>query len=187
MPAPALKSLAVKSHTKMGRAEHLWNKAKEIVSKEYGFKHSDPHFWALVMGITKRMMGLRESDKITFKSFISEDMTSSEYVDHVVANYNRLGKNFKAEEVPVEHKQTEDYSDKKQCYNNSFRYMLLENSKAKYVLGFVFYHEVPIEHAWIEENGKYYDLTLNPAGYDKYIKVAEFPFKDVNKFVVTSS
>lgn len=70
MPAPALKSLAKKTHTKMGRAEHLWKKAKEIVSKEYDYDHNDPHYWALVMGITKKMLGMNENEKITFKKFL---------------------------------------------------------------------------------------------------------------------
>jgi hypothetical protein len=72
MPASALKSLAKKSHVKMGRAEHLWDKAKQIVSKEYDYSHDDPRYWALVMGITKKMMGIGEDEKITFKMFIED-------------------------------------------------------------------------------------------------------------------
>lgn len=183
MPAAALKNFAKKTHTKMGRAEHLWNKAKEIVSKEYKYSHNDPEYWSLVMGITKKMMGVHESDKITFKRFISEEpMDSIDFFQHVVNSYNRHGKNFKIEEVKVEHKGTK-YSAPKMCYNNSFRYMLLENEKAKYVLGYVIYHSIPIEHAWIQEGSKYFDLTLDPSQYDGYVKLTSLPFKEVNKFV----
>ena len=58
MPASALKHMAKRAHVSPDRAEHLYHKAKDIVSKEYGKKHEG--FWALVMGITKKMMGLGE-------------------------------------------------------------------------------------------------------------------------------
>lgn len=60
MPSTALKHLAKRTHTKPERAEHLWNKAKGIVSKEYGSRKKVDGYWALVMGITKKMMGLKE-------------------------------------------------------------------------------------------------------------------------------
>lgn len=69
MPSATLKSLAKKSGKSLGRAEHLWDKAKEIVNKEYpdlGEK-SDRH-WALVVGIVKKMMGLKEG--VTFKEML---------------------------------------------------------------------------------------------------------------------
>lgn len=80
MPTSALQHLAKKTHTKLGRAEHLWAKAKEIVSKEYDIGHGDPRYWALVMGITKRMMGIHENERITFKQFISESTLATKKV-----------------------------------------------------------------------------------------------------------
>jgi VanZ family protein len=59
MPTAALKSLAKKADISIERAEHLWNKAKKIVSTEY--PDADENYYSLVMGITKKMMGLNES------------------------------------------------------------------------------------------------------------------------------
>lgn len=58
MPMTALKHLAKSADVSVDRAEQLWHKAKEIVSKEYGAKHKG--YYALVMGITKKMLGLNE-------------------------------------------------------------------------------------------------------------------------------
>lgn len=58
MPSTALKHLAKRAKVKPARAEHLWDKAKEIVTKEYGADHDS--FYALTMGITKKMLGLSE-------------------------------------------------------------------------------------------------------------------------------
>jgi hypothetical protein len=60
MPAPALAHLAKKRHISIDRAEHLWHKAKGIVSKEYGGQKTNKGYWPLVMGITKKMMGMNE-------------------------------------------------------------------------------------------------------------------------------
>ena len=67
MPAAVLKSLVKKSGKSMADAEHDWNHAKKIVKKEYGKSEDDPSFWALVTGITKKMMGVKES--ISFRDF----------------------------------------------------------------------------------------------------------------------
>lgn len=58
MPSTALKHLAKRAKVKPARAEHLWDKAKDIVTKEYGADHDS--FYALAMGITKKMLGLSE-------------------------------------------------------------------------------------------------------------------------------
>ena len=68
MPAPALKHLAKVRHIDMDRAEHLWDKAKGIVSKEYGSREKVKGYWALVMGITKKMMGMKEG--LTFREYL---------------------------------------------------------------------------------------------------------------------
>jgi DNA-binding ferritin-like protein len=59
MPSTALKHLAKKAKVSTERAEHLWHKAKGIVSAEYPEAAKD--YYALVMGITKKMMGLGEA------------------------------------------------------------------------------------------------------------------------------
>lgn len=68
MPTTALKHLAKKAKVSLDRAEHLWSKSKEIVDKEYKYDKKDSRYWALRMGITKRMLGLSES--ISFSEFL---------------------------------------------------------------------------------------------------------------------
>lgn len=68
MSNTALKHLAKKAKVSTKRAEELWQKASSIVKSEYDVDEDDASFWALRMGITKRMLGLTES--ITFKQFI---------------------------------------------------------------------------------------------------------------------
>ncbi len=68
MPTTALKHLAKKAKVSLDRAEHLWDKSKEIVDKEYKYDKKDSRYWALRMGITKRMLGLAES--LSFRQFL---------------------------------------------------------------------------------------------------------------------
>lgn len=70
MPKTALKHLAKRAGVSLGRAEHLWDKAGDIVSSEYDEDKDSPAYWALRMGITKRMLGLSEEQKLTFKAFM---------------------------------------------------------------------------------------------------------------------
>lgn len=58
MPSKMLHSLAMKAGVSMGDAEHKWNKAKKIASKRY--KEESKAYWPVVVGITKRMLGLNE-------------------------------------------------------------------------------------------------------------------------------
>lgn len=58
MPVAALKSLAKKAKVSQEKAEKAWDKASAIVDKEYP-KGID-YYYALVMGITKKMLGLKE-------------------------------------------------------------------------------------------------------------------------------
>ncbi len=68
MPTTALKHLAKRAKVSVDRAEHLWDKAASIVKSAYGVDEEDGAFWALRMGITKRMLGLGES--LTFRQFM---------------------------------------------------------------------------------------------------------------------
>lgn len=73
MPSSSLKALAKQAGMKLSDAEKRWNKAKQIVSKEYDYTYNDPEYWALVTTITKRMIGFgEETEKTTFKQFITE-------------------------------------------------------------------------------------------------------------------
>jgi hypothetical protein len=76
MPATALKHFAKKAKVSIDRVEHLWNKAKDIVKSEYDVTEDDPAFWALRMGITKKMLGLKEM--ITFKEYVQRQRDPDE-------------------------------------------------------------------------------------------------------------
>jgi hypothetical protein len=72
----------------------------------------------------------------------------------------------------------------KQCFNNSFSYILNnESTNSLYVLGYVFIHNIPIEHCFIKQHNEYYDVTLDPKKQDGYVSVAEIPFDSVMRFV----
>jgi len=61
----------------------------------------------------------------------------------------------------------------KNCFNNSFK-ALTFNLSAKYVLGYIFVHNIPIEHCWIREDDTHYDITINPTLNNQYFFVSEF-------------
>lgn len=76
MPVALVKSLSKESKKSRKEVERLWNKAKEIVNDEYPeIPEKDNRHWALVTGILKKMLGLKENEnsfKKDFKSFVSE-------------------------------------------------------------------------------------------------------------------
>ena len=94
----------------------------------------------------------------------------------------RYLKNVDIQEVKVLQKKHKR-SEAKQCFNNSYKYILHTNPNAIYVLGYSFIHGIPIEHAWIKENDTYYDVTLDPQSMQGYIKVLELSFNDVVEYV----
>lgn len=84
-------------------------------------------------------------------------------------------------EVVVKYKKHPS-SQKKQCFNNSFR-ALSEYPDSLYVLGYVFFHSIPIEHAWVKQGDTYYDVTLDPEKQDGYVSIAEFSLSDIMSYV----
>jgi len=75
MPAPALQSLADKAGVSMDRAEELWKKAEGIVKKEYP-KVKDDRFYALVMGILKKMLKLDEESMASITTTTAGNVSS---------------------------------------------------------------------------------------------------------------
>ena len=73
-------------------------------------------------------------------------------------------------------------SQKKQCFNNSFKAMT-GHPNSKYVLGYVMYKGIPIEHAWIKEGEQYFDVTLDPKQQDGYVSVYESDFDSISEYV----
>ena len=72
-------------------------------------------------------------------------------------------------------------SKHKECYNNVFKALTL-NSNGIYVLGYVFIHNIPLEHAWFKEDGQYFDVTFPPEKH-QYISVIELSLNDIFPFV----
>jgi hypothetical protein len=62
--------MADKAGVSPEKAEHDWDHAKKIVKKEYGFGPKNPRYYALVMGIVKKMLGIKK-ESVNFKDFLS--------------------------------------------------------------------------------------------------------------------
>jgi hypothetical protein len=62
MPNATVKSLATKAGVSADKAEAAWQAAKEAAHTQYPeLSEDDDKFWAIVTGITKKMIGLKES------------------------------------------------------------------------------------------------------------------------------
>lgn len=84
-------------------------------------------------------------------------------------------------EVDVKYKK-HGMARKKECFNNAFKAMT-GNKSERFVLGYVFFHGIPIEHAWIKEGEEYFDVTLDPKNQDSYISVLELEFDTIMEYV----
>lgn len=84
MPVPLLKTLAAAADPPVSIAamEERWERAKEIVSREHKLKRDDPRYWQLVVGIVKRMSGIK--DRQTFKEYV--DRTDEQWDDSGAAD-----------------------------------------------------------------------------------------------------
>jgi hypothetical protein len=54
---------------------------------------------------------------------------------------------------------------------------------SKYVLGYVMYKGIPIEHAWIKEGEQYFDVTLDPEKQDGYVSAYESDFDEISAYI----
>jgi hypothetical protein len=70
----------------------------------------------------------------------------------------------------------------KNCFNNAFRALSFD-SNALYVLGYVFVHNIPIEHCWIKSMDTYYDITFPPGEDHIYISVMELTLNEIFPYV----
>ena len=76
------------------------------------------------------------------------------------------------------------HSLQKQCFNNSYRYLIDHFSdNNKYVLGYVFYKGIPIEHAWVNIHDQNLDVTLDVDKQDGYISAIEISMETLLAFV----
>lgn len=58
--ASVVQALATRAGKTVSEIESLWVKAKEIVKKDYTRSEDDPGFYALVVGIVKKMAGIQK-------------------------------------------------------------------------------------------------------------------------------
>lgn len=111
--------------------------------------------------------------------------TPLDFVKLITANYARNGFPLKHDEVVVAHRPY-DKAQAQMCYNNAFKFLMEQVGGLgtwKYVLGYVFVHSVPIEHAWVmDPQGNHLDITLNPAEYQGYISLLELPTERILPF-----
>lgn len=63
----------------------------------------------------------------------------------------------------------------KECFNNAYKYVADNFDKSPiYILGFIFYRGIPIEHAWVKDGNRHIDVTINTED-NEYFKVVEVP------------
>ncbi len=91
---------------------------------------------------------------------------------------------IKIQPVNVE-KMIHPASSRKQCYNNAFKALTHDGLRDndRYVLGIMIFMGVPIEHAWIKKDGKYFDPTLDPKSNDAYYSITELTHEQLQEFV----
>lgn len=71
MPAKQLQSFADKSGKSLKEVEKLWDQAKAIAKKEYP-NAEDDRFYAIVTGILKKSLGLKED---TFLDLVDSELS----------------------------------------------------------------------------------------------------------------
>ena len=65
MPTPVMKSFAKQAHMKPKKVEALWNIAEKIAKKKYDIDQDSSRYWPIVVGITKKLLGLgKTEDKV---------------------------------------------------------------------------------------------------------------------------
>lgn len=105
------------------------------------------------------------------QTFMQEDDSGLAMVKMISGMYTKLASILDPEIVKVEGK-SYSKSSPKACFANSEQYTR-ENPKSSYVLGYLLYQGIPIEHAWVFENGKYLDVTLDGTSESEvYVKCA---------------
>lgn len=93
MPAALIRSLARKAKVTVAKAETKWDKAAKIVTDEYGISKKDSNFYAIATAIAKKLLHIKEDQRLGFKSFLTE-MNYGSLVDE--RKYNQLDKADKA-------------------------------------------------------------------------------------------
>jgi len=72
MPNNAVKAFAQKSGKSQAEVEKIWKETEAETEKSKKFTKNDPHFWAYVNATVQHKLGIKESVKTSFKSFLNE-------------------------------------------------------------------------------------------------------------------
>lgn len=110
---------------------------------------------------------------------LNENAGEFSIVDHMASMYG-----LKAKQVDVTFKKVSG-SKTKECFDNSYRYVSSINTEATYVLGYMLFHGMPIEHTWIKEGGKYHEITIKSDDAE-YYSLVEFNFSELLDLVSKS-
>lgn len=103
-------------------------------------------------------------------------MDAIQFLQHLASQYH-------TKPLLVTNIKTKYFGKPKQCFNNSFRYLMLEQPQGKYILGYIIFKGVPIEHAWVKVGNQNYDVTLKDTSDIDYYQFFELDFELVSKYV----
>jgi len=115
---------------------------------------------------------------LSFKQYLKESSEALSHINMIVGMYRNLDSNIK--KVEVKHLSSK-FGGAKACFHNAQR---LAKSKPEsfYVLGFIIFHGIPIEHAWVKlSSGEYIDSTLD--GIDEYYSVLELSQEEMEPLI----
>ena len=95
MPTPLMKSFAKEAHKKTKTVEKLWGKAEKIVQKKYDINDSSSRYWPLVVGVTKKLLGiskqeLEEDGEITTTNMGSDNGQGAMFYQRVGTPMTRI-------------------------------------------------------------------------------------------------
>ena len=76
-------------------------------------------------------------------------------------------------------------SKPKQCFDNARKYDL-SNPDSTYVIGYLLHRgAIPIEHAWVKDGGKHYDVTIKDIlELDEYWALVEIPYDELHDMMI---
>jgi hypothetical protein len=105
-------------------------------------------------------------------------MDSLELVKVMSQGYNLPSQPKKVDVAHV----TSKYNTPKQCFDNAYHYLdaLPTNiTDCKYVIGFMLFRGIPVEHAWVKVGDQYLDPTLTSNADHEYFSLAELDFMEL--------
>lgn len=114
------------------------------------------------------------------KEFLSESDSGLATIKMICGMYHQLTSILDPEIINVSGKSYKK-SSPKACFANSEQYV--DNHDSIYVLGFLLFQGIPIEHAWIREGSEYYDVTLGgTSDTEVYVKCIEISSSDLASY-----